>query len=87
MSARGGEEGRERGEFVGGGEGEGGEVFLGREEAGGGGGGGGCHFGEDLYKGKKDLRCDFICVGFGEGFWDVKRKSSARAWEFMIGAR
>ena len=25
-------------------------------------------------------------MGFGEGFWDVKRKSSARAWEFMIGA-
>lgn len=25
-----------------------------------------------MYKGKKDLRCDFICVGFGEGFWDVK---------------
>jgi hypothetical protein len=24
-------------------------------------------------------------VGFGEGFWDVKRKRSARAWEFMIG--
>jgi hypothetical protein len=45
--------GGEGGEFVGGNEREGGEIFLGNEEVGSGGRGGGCHLGADCIKGKR----------------------------------